>query len=104
MLCRCIGVRAEDNRITQSHLGAAHHPARAHLEFIALVGTSHMRQLHCAVSIIVSRLCHKSFLIFRIIALSNTSAQTALPLQRCLRGNGRLEAREPVSPLTYITI
>src|SRR5882757_3000184 len=33
---------------------------RAHLEFIALVGTSHMRQLHCAVSIIVFRLCHKS--------------------------------------------
>ncbi len=43
---------------------------RAHLEFIALVGTSHMRQLNCAVSIIVFRFCHKSFLIVRITALS----------------------------------
>jgi hypothetical protein len=36
--------------------------------------------LHCAVSIIVFRFCHKSFLTFRITALSNTSEQAALPL------------------------
>src|SRR5882762_11124604 len=53
---------------------------RAHLEFIALVGTSHMRQLYCTVPIIVFRLCHKSFLTFRITALSNTSAETSARL------------------------
>src|SRR5262245_53421067 len=88
--CRLAGARWPHDRHERFARNVEGHIIqRAHLEFIALVGTSHMRQLHCAVSIIVFRLCHKSFLTFRITALLNTSAQTSVPLWRCLRGNGQ---------------